>query len=121
MGRYQLQAESGIIEAIAAFISYGNNTYQLMGTSAPSTYASFARGFDSSIRSFRELSDARILSVQPDRVRVYRAQRGETLNGILKSQSQRQTAADDISLLNRLSPDQTLNAGVAVKLIRSGR
>ena len=121
MGRYRLQVESGIIEATAAFISYGNNTYQLMGMSAPSTYSSFARGFDSSIRSFRQLNDARILSAQPDRVRIYRAQRGETLNGILRSQSQRQTAANDISLLNRLNPDQTLNAGAAVKLIRSGR
>jgi predicted Zn-dependent protease len=121
MGRYQIQAESGLVEATAAFISYGNNTYQLLGMSAPSTYASFAHGFDSSIRSFQQLSDARILAVQPDRVRIYRAQRGETLNGIMRSQSQRPTAANDISLLNRLSPDQMLNAGAPVKLIRSGR
>ena len=121
MGRYRLQAESGIIEATAAFISYGKNTYQLTGMSAPSAYSSFAPGFDSSIRSFRELNDARILSAQPDRVRVYRAQRGETLNGILKSQPQSRIEVQEISLLNRLNPDQTLNAGVPLKMIRSGR
>jgi len=121
MGRYRLQTDSGIIDAVAAFVSYGKNIYQLSGLSGASAYASFARYFDSSIRSFRELSDTRLLAVQPDRVRIYRAQRGQTLSGIAKSQSPSRIAVEEISRLNRLNAEQPLNGGVPVKMIRSGR
>jgi predicted Zn-dependent protease len=86
-----------------------------------SAFSSFARNFDGTIRGFRELTDARILSVQPDRVRIYRAREGETLRGIAKSQSQGKVTIEDLALLNRLNPDQALKAGAPVKLIRSGK
>jgi predicted Zn-dependent protease len=121
LGRYRLQAEAGTVEVLAAFISYGKNMYQLAGMAPASAYPSFARTFDGTIRNFRELTDARILSVQPDRIRIYRARKGETLRGIVTSQPQSSMTVEDIALLNRLDPDQALNAGVPVKLIRPGR
>ncbi len=121
LGRYRLQAEAGTIEVLAAFIAYRNNMYQLAGMAASSAYSSFAGRFDSTIRGFRELTDARVLSVQPDVIRIYRARRGETLRSIAKSQPQSRVTLEDLALLNRLDPDQALNAGVPVKLVRPGR
>jgi predicted Zn-dependent protease len=121
LGRYRLQSEENTVEALAGFIAYGKNMYQLAGMAPTSAYSSFARSFDGTIRGFRELTDARILSVQPDRIRIYRAQKGETLRGIMKSQSQSRITVENLALLNRLDPDQALNAGVPVKLIRPGR
>ena len=121
LGRYRMQAEADTVEVMAAFIAYGKNMYQLAGMAAPSAYSSFARSFDSTIRGFRELTDTRVLSVQPDRPRIYRARKGETLRGIVKSQPQSRTTLEDIALLNRLDSDQALDAGAPVKLIRSGR
>jgi predicted Zn-dependent protease len=121
LGRYRMQAESGTVEILAAFTVYGKNMYQLAGMAGTSAYSSFAGRFDSSIRSFRELTDSRILSVQPDRIRIYRAQKGETLRGIMKSQPQSRATLDEVALLNRLDPDQALNAGAPVKLVRPGK
>jgi predicted Zn-dependent protease len=121
MGRYRLQDEANTVEVLAAFISYGKNIYQLAGLAPSPAYSSFAPSFESAIRGFREVSDSRILSVQPDRIRVYHATKGETLRGIVKSQPQSRTTVEDLALLNRLNPDQALGAGTPVKLVRPGR
>jgi len=121
IGRYRYQIDTEAVEVLAGFISYGNNMYQLAGITTSSSYSSFARNFEETIRGFRPLTDRRILSVQPDRIRIYRTKQGETLRGILKSQPQSRATEAEISLLNRINPDQRLNAGAPVKLIRPGR
>jgi predicted Zn-dependent protease len=121
MGRYRLQSETTAIDVLAGFISYGNNLYQLAGMTPSNAYASFARSFDGTIRGFRQLTDSRMLSVQPDRLRIYRAQQGETLRSILTSQPQSKTTLEELVTLNRLDPDRGLDAGTPVKLVRSGR
>jgi predicted Zn-dependent protease len=121
LGRYRLQEEAGTVEVLAAFISYGNNLYQLAGMAPTSAYSSFAPSLESAIRGFRSLTDTRILSVQPDRVRIYRARQGETLRGIVKGQASSHMALEDLALLNRLEPDQALAAGTPVKLVRQGK
>jgi predicted Zn-dependent protease len=121
MGRYRIQSQEGTVDVLAAFISYGKNLYQLTGMAPTSAYSSFARSIENSLRGFRELTDARLLSVQPDRIRIYRARRGETLHGILKGQPPSRMNLEDLALLNRLDPDQALSAGAPVKLIRPGR
>ena len=121
LGRYRIQAEEGTIAVLAGIISYGKNMYQLAGMTPESSYANFSRGLDGAIRGFRELTDQRILSVQPDRIRIYRARNGETLRGIVKSQPQSRVTLEELALINRLGLDQTLPAGTPVKLIRPGR
>ena len=116
-----MQGDTDSVEVLAAFIEYGNNMYQLAGMTSSSAYSSFEGSFENTIRGFRRLAEKGILSVQPDRIRIYRAQKGETLRGILKSQPQSRTELEDIALLNRINPDQKLSAGDPVKLIRPGR
>lgn len=121
LGRYRLQSDSSSIEVLAAFISYGKNLYQLAGMTSSSQYNSFANIFDRTIRDFRRLTDSRILSVQPDRIRIHRAKRGETIRSLWKSKPQSRISVEDIAQLNRLDPDQALSAGTPVKLISLGR
>lgn len=121
MGRYRAQTDSGTVEILAAFISYGNNLYQLAGMTPTAAYSSYAQPLENSIRSFRELSDARILSVQPDRIRIHRAQKGQTLRTIAQAQAHPGVTLEELALLNRLDPDQALGANTPVKLVRPGR
>jgi predicted Zn-dependent protease len=86
-----------------------------------SQYNSFSDTFDRTIRDFRPLTDSRILSVQPDRIRIYRAKKRETIRNLWKSKPQSRISVDDIALLNRVDPDQALGAGAPMKLITLGR
>jgi predicted Zn-dependent protease len=121
LGRYRLQSGSDSIDVLAAFIAYGNHIYQMAGMTSSSQYGSFANTFDRTIRDFRRLTDSRILSVQPDRIQIHRAKKGETIRDLWKSKPQSRISVEDIALLNRLGPDEVLSAGTPVKIIKLGR
>ena len=73
------------------------------------------------LRSFRQLTDQRILAAQPDRMKMYRARRGESLRSLAKSQDQTRVTMEDLVQVNRIDPDQSLSAGAWVKLVQLGK
>jgi len=67
------------------------------------------------------LTDSRILAVQPDRVRIYRARGGESLRSLAGTSAKSRITLEELARINRIDPDQKLAAGAAVKLITLGR
>jgi predicted Zn-dependent protease len=121
IGRYRAQTDGGILSIMAAFISYGGHIYQFAGLTADASFASYSGVFNASLRSFRDLTDRRILDVQPDRIKIYRARGGESLRSLSGSSAQSRITLEELARLNRIDPDQKLAAGAAVKLITPGR
>lgn len=120
-GLYRVQSDSGILGVTAAFISHGGNVYQLAGLAPESAFSGYRRQMETSLRSFRELTDSRLLSVQPDRMKLVRARRGDTLRRLAGSSAQGRIKIEDLARLNRLQPDQALAANTWVKLVDPGR
>ena len=121
LGQYSVQSDSGTIGVLAAFISYGGHIYQLAGLAPNATFSRYASSINPVLRSFRELTDQRLLGRQPDRIRMYRARRGETLRGLVNSTGQGLVKVEDLVLINRIDPDKPLEAGTLVKLVQPGR
>ena len=121
LGLYRVQSESGNIGVAAAFVSYGNRMYQLAGMAPETAFSSYSRSMSAVLRSFRELTDQRLLAVQPDRMKLHRARKGETLRGLAKSLDADRITLEDLVRVNRLDPDQALDAGAWVKLVQPGR
>lgn len=92
------------------------------GRTPDTTFSQYSRSLNSVLRSFREITDQRQLSVQPDRIKIQRARKGDTLRNLAKgaSQSSRVTL-EDLVRINRIDPDRPLSAGAMVKLIQPGR
>jgi predicted Zn-dependent protease len=108
------------IEAMAAFISYGGNLYQVVGITSPNQSRSASGIFESSLSSFGELNDSRALGVQPDRIRIVEARQGQTLHDLAARVQNPRIKLEDLALLNRLEPNEPLRGGVEVKLIEPG-
>jgi len=122
VGRYRVQdSQGGIVAVLAAFVPYNKNMYQIAGLTSESAFSTYARSFENTIRGFRQLSDPRILAVQPDRIRVQTAKKGDTLRSISGIQKTSRITIEELSLLNRLDPDQPLASGARVKVVRPGR
>jgi len=121
LGLYRLQSDSGILGAAAAFVTYGNHMYQVVGLAPESTFSRYSRSMAASLRSFRELTDSRLLAVQPDRMRLHRARRGETLRSLAKSVDSNRIPLEELVRVNRIDPDTPLAAGAWVKLVQLGR
>jgi predicted Zn-dependent protease len=120
LGIYRVETESGGIGVAAAFVSYGGHLYRTAGLAPESSFSRYSRSMNTVLRSFRELTDKRLLSVQPDRMKIYRAGKGDTLRKLAKSMGQT-LPLEDLVRINRLDPDKALSAGELVKLVQSGR
>lgn len=121
LGLYRVQSESGNIGVKAAFISHGGHIYQVAGLAPEASFSRYSRSLDTVIRSFRELSDQRILAAQPDRMKMYRARKGDSLRSLAKSSNQANVTLEDLVQVNRIDPDQALNPGTWVKLVQPGK
>ncbi len=113
--------QGGTQQALAAFISYGSNLYELLGAAAPAVYSRYTSTLEQIMTSFRSLNDRRYLDVQPDRLRIHRAGRGETLRSLAQRYPHPRMDLEDLADLNRIDPDQALEPGRLVKVVEAGR
>jgi predicted Zn-dependent protease len=119
---YQVSDYSGnSLQALAAFIDYGDNIYQLVGSAPPKSFRQYYGTMEQMISSFRELKDRKILNVQPDRMRLYKVKRGGTLQDIAKRFPNARVGTKELSMLNRVGESERLEAGTIVKVVEAGR
>ncbi len=121
LGVYRVQSDSGVLGVSAAFISFGGRIYQAAGLTSGSAFTRYSPAMNAAIRSFRELTDPRLLSVQSDRMKIYRARKGDSLRSLAKSMDPTRVKLEDLARINRIDPDQPLSAGAMVKLVQMGR
>src|SRR5262245_43469840 len=118
LATYILRTQQGILSAIAGFIEYQNRILQVVGvTPDPRRFGDM---MEQSIRSFDQVSDSRILRVQPDRLKIYTSQQGDTLTAIAKKNANPRVSADDLAILNRLAIDQPITPGRLLKIVEKG-
>jgi len=118
VGTYVIRTESGPLAAVAAFIEYRNQIFEIVGVTAD--FRRYGDTLDRSIRSFTQLTDQRILRAQPDRMRVYTAKEGETLTMLAQRNNNPRVPADQLAILNRLAVDAPITPGRLVKIVEKG-
>jgi predicted Zn-dependent protease len=118
VGTYLIRGESVPLAAEAAFIEYRNQIFEVVGVT--SDFRRYGDTLDQSIRSFTRLTDQRILRAQPDRMRVYTAKEGDTLNLLAQRNNNPRVTADQLAILNRLAVDAPITPGRMVKIVEKG-
>ncbi len=76
---FQAQTQQGQIEGLVSFISYGGNTYGLMGYTGAGGLRNYDAVFRESIGSFSELRNRAALNVKPNRLELVKLTREMTL------------------------------------------
>jgi predicted Zn-dependent protease len=119
LATYLLPGQQGApLAALVGFIEFQNRILQIVGVTPD--YRRFASTMEASIRSFDKLSDQRILRVQPDRLKIYTAQQGDTLTTLARRANNPRVTADELAILNRLAIDQPITPGRLLKTVEKG-
>jgi predicted Zn-dependent protease len=118
VGTYAIRTENGPLTALAAFIEYRNQVFEIVGLTPD--FRRYGNTIDRSIRSFNRLTDERILRAQPDRLRVYTAREGDTLTALAQRSNNPRVGADQLAILNRLAVDQPITPGRVLKVVEKG-
>lgn len=113
---FEAQTDQGVVRGVVTWISYGGNTYQILGYTPAAKINSYDQAFLATASSFRQLTDQAALNVQPKRVQLVRLPRALTLEQFYQQYPSTVPIAD-IALMNALQPGQTIAAGTTVKRV----
>jgi predicted Zn-dependent protease len=118
--QFQAQTQQGTIQGVVSFISYGGQTFGLMGYTPAGKFGNYDNLFSNTIRSFRELRDQSKLNVQPARVELVRLSRSMTLEQF-NQQYPSSIPIEQVAIINEVEgPSSTLQAGQTVKRVVGG-
>ena len=118
---FQAQTEQGVIEGLVSFISYGGQTFGLMGYTPSGKLTTYDRVFQNTVRSFSELRDASKINVEPARVEIVKVPRQMTLEQF-NAQYPSNIPIEQLAIINELEgPSSVIPAGQIVKRVVGGR
>ncbi|HEX5962593.1 MAG TPA: hypothetical protein VFY42_02610, partial [Gemmatimonadales bacterium] len=118
---FQAQTEQGQIEGIVSFISYGGQTFGLMGYTPAGKLGNYDRVFQGTIRTFSELRDPSKINVEPARVELVKVPRQMTLDQF-NAQYPSSVSIEELAIINELEgTSAVIPAGHMVKRVVGGR
>jgi predicted Zn-dependent protease len=118
---FQAQTDQGTIEGIVSFVSYGGQTFGLMGYAPSGKLSTYDQVFQSTIRSFGELRDGSKINVQAAKIDVVKLDRDMTL-AQFNAQYPSSVPIEQVAIINEVEGSSTvLPAGRLVKRVVGGR
>ena len=117
VGQFVAQNQDGSqLAGYVAFIQQDNTTYQLLAITPRAQIQAYDAAFRATIGSFQRVTDARLLSVKPQRLRVVTLRSAMTLTQFNQQNPSPITIAE-LALINGVDASKVLAAGTQVKRI----
>ncbi len=118
---FEAQTQQGVVQGLVAFISYGGNTYGLLGYTPQGKLQTYDAALRRSIGSFSELRNSAALNVKPATVAVIKAPKEMTLQQF-NAQYPSTISIEELAIINELEgPSSVIPAGRLVKQVTGGR
>jgi len=100
-GGFSAAVENGTVRGEVEYVRLGQTTFQLLGYAGDAKWSTYQGAVRAALRSFRPVTEQRLLSVQPWRVDIVRVDRTMTPEQFIARYPAPVTPAD-IALLNQL-------------------
>ena len=117
---YQLLAQANTQQGPAGlltyFIEHGGRVFSFMGMTSANAIRTYSDGFQDTFRGFSELTDSRVLAVQPSRVQVVVADRTAPFTSFLPTSDAPGMTPEDLAILNQVKLTDTIRAGQKIKV-----
>ena len=111
------QQQAAPIRTLSYFIQHGSNIYHLIGVSAVNDFNTYAPFFESSMKSFRELTDASKINKKPERVRIKTVRQDGTLEQALRANNVQDKRLQEFAILNGKQLTDRVSSGTLIKVI----
>lgn len=112
----QANTQQGTAGLLACFIEHGGRVFSFSGLAGTSTLRSFAPQFEQTFRGFSEMTDQRLLAVQPARIHIMTADRTAPFTSFLPTSDLPGMTQEDMAILNQVTLQQAIPAGTKIKI-----
>ena len=117
---FTADTERGELRGAVLFVEHGGAVFSILGYAAATEWGSQQRAVLASMESFRPVSDPDVLEVEPARIEIVRIPSRMTLQQFIDRFPS--TVGDEqIALLNRRTPDESIAGGTLLKRVVGGR
>ena len=113
----QQQGAQPGLRALMYFIQYGENIYNLIGASTPADFNAYAQMFQSTMRTFSQLTDPSKINKQAERVRIKTIPQSGTLAQAFSSLGVAQQRMEEIAILNGMTLNDQVQRGTLIKVL----
>ncbi len=115
--RTVIETDQGAFGILSTFIMKGSTIFTFHGICDLASFDAFRSDFEHTMNGFSLLTDRALLSVQPDRIRIVRGEREETLRTFLLSRGVPEERLEEFSLLNGKRLDDRVTEGEPIKIV----
>lgn len=120
-GGFQAETQSGALGGHAAFVSYRDRTFRILGFTPAARMAHYDKAFRATISSFAKLTDRAALEKQPDRIEIVRTRQAMTLEAFNRKYPS-EVELETLALINQLPGRKAvIPAGTPVKRVVRAR
>jgi predicted Zn-dependent protease len=114
---FRAQTPQGVLQGLAAFIAYDGRVYQFLGYAPADAFGRYEATFGRALGSFAQLTDAKALAVQPNRLRIVTIKEPMTIAEFHR-RFPSQIEAEELAVINGVpSPTTTVPAGTQLKRV----
>ena len=117
---FSVRASNATYAVLGTWIEYEGRLYQILGVTSPERWRAYLGTMRTSARSFRELTDADALAVEPARVAVTEVPQRMQLAGVIEQYPEVSVSPETVAILNHLTLQDLIAAGDVVKLVFGG-
>ncbi|NOT10165.1 MAG: M48 family metalloprotease [Gemmatimonadales bacterium] len=115
---FQVQdPQQGTMAGRVLFVTYGGNTYQMLGYTTGTQYPGYSGVLRQSLQSFGSLTDPAALNRQPAHLSLVRVPRAMTIEEFHR-QYPSTVRMEVIAAINGVKPGETIAAGTTVKRVQ---
>ena len=115
--QFQVQdQQNGVLQGMVTFVKHGANTFQLLGYTTEARYIAYKPAITEWIRSFERLTDQRILSARPMRLKIETLRQASTISNLAREWNS-PVKAETLALINAVSLTESIPARTLVKRV----
>jgi len=117
---FEAATEQGTLRGEASFLSHDGKVYRILGYTPAARFSTYQGAFETSIRSFRPLTDPRYLQVQPRHIALVSPERQMALPEFARTYPST-VKLETIGLINGVAANETFPRGELAKRVVGGR
>ncbi|MFQ5526311.1 MAG: M48 family metalloprotease [Thermoanaerobaculia bacterium] len=114
---FKVPREENSIYGQVGFVRYKDNTYRLLGYTLESKWSTYGKPIANFIGSFDKVTDRRVLSVQPARVKVVQLRRDTPFAEFARRYPSPSVKPELLALINHTTPEGVVPAGDAKQVV----
>ena len=118
VGTYVGQMEqAGTVGVRALHVALGDQVFVVAGLAPEARFSAFDTAFNRALGSFQPISAAEASRIEPNRVQIYEARRGDTWERLAARAARDSVTAATLAALNGQSVEQPPPAGEPIKIV----